>query len=136
MHAEELYAERVLRAGAKGYVMKQASTKELLEAIQVVLNEGIYLSPSCSKRLLLSLINQRSDAKKGIEQLSDRELEIFRLIGTGFSAGEIAQSLHISIKTVEAHRGNIRQKLKLSSSAELLRMAIAFSAKDDGPQIP
>ncbi|PWU05680.1 MAG: DNA-binding response regulator [Verrucomicrobia bacterium] len=129
MHDEELYAERALRAGAKGYITKRASITELLSAIRTVLKGEIFLSSACSKRLIYSLFNQRAESKKGIEQLSDRELEIFRLVGEGFTTGEIAQSLSISIKTVEAHRGNIKQKLKLGSSAELLRMAIAHSKK-------
>ena len=112
MHPEELYAERVLRAGAKGYIMKQVSARELIGAIRTVLKGEIYLSPQLSTRLL---------------RLSDRELEIFRLLGRGFTTGEIARALNISVKTVESHRGNIRQKLKLRTGAELLRLAISHS---------
>jgi len=125
MHDEELYAERALRAGAAGYLTKHASVSELLCAIRTVLNDGIYLSAACSRRLLQSFVNQKSKTKNGIEQLSDRELEVFRSIGEGRTTVEIAQSLGISVKTVEAHRGNIRHKLKLPSSGALLRLAIA-----------
>lgn len=133
MYAEELYAERVLRAGAKGYIAKNASRQELISAVRTVLNGGIYLSGSSSKRLLQSFVGGKTGVKKGIEQLSDRELEIFRHLGDGFTTGEIAQALKISVKTVESHRGNIRQKLKLNTGAELLRLAIA-SKSDSGRQ--
>jgi DNA-binding NarL/FixJ family response regulator len=127
MHAEELYAERVLRAGAKGYIMKQVSARELIGAIRTVLKGEIYLSPQLSTKLLRSIVAQKGEARNELQQLSDRELEIFRLLGRGFTTGEIARSLSISVKTVESHRGNIRQKLKLGTGAELLRLAISHS---------
>jgi DNA-binding NarL/FixJ family response regulator len=125
MHPEALYAERALRAGAKGYIMKQASAEEFLAAIRTVLNDDVYLSPNCSSTLLKSMVSQRQQPTNILDKLSDRELEIVRLIGEGFTTREIANDLGISVKTVESHRGNIRLKLKLKSGAELIRFALA-----------
>jgi len=125
MHDEELYAERVLRAGAHGYIMKQATHQQLLAAVRTILRGEIYLSPTLSTRLLQSIISTKGKVRSELEKLSDRELEILRLIGKGFTTREVAQSLHISAKTVESHRGNMRQKLKLATGAELTRFAIS-----------
>ncbi len=125
MHDEALYAERALRAGAKGYVMKQASAEQLLAAIRTVLRDEIYLSQNLSASLLKSIVSRRQDPGNVLDRLSDRELEILRLLGDGFTTREIATSLGISVKTVESHRGNIRHKLKLSNGAELMRFALS-----------
>lgn len=124
MHDEMLYAERVLRAGADGYTMKQAPTDELLTAIRTVLGGEIYVS----RRLAMHLVAQnihRNPARPEDKHanLSDRELHIFRLIGHGHSPRRIATDLGLSIKTVETHRENIKNKLNLQSSADVMRRA-------------
>lgn len=125
MHDEALYAERALRAGARGYVMKTAPAEHLLTAIRTVLRNEVHLSENLSSHLLKSLVSQKQRPLRALEQLSDRELEILRLLGQGYTTREIATSLRISAKTVESHRGNIRGKLKLRSGAELTRFALA-----------
>ena len=125
MHDEALYAERALRAGAKGYVMKQAPTENLLTAVRSVLKDEIYVSPSLSHQFLGAFITQKSNLGPSLKKLSDREFEIVRLIGRGFTTGEVARELGISGKTVETHRGNIRRKLNLHSGPELVRFALA-----------
>ena len=125
MHPEELYAERVIRAGGCGYIMKHASARDLLSAIRTALRGEIYLSPAASTRLLRSIAVKKADSNSDLHALSDREIEILRLTGQGFTTREIAGSLHISVKTVESHRGNIRRKLTLKTGAELTRFALA-----------
>jgi DNA-binding NarL/FixJ family response regulator len=125
MHDESLYAERALRAGAGGYVMKQEPPETLLSAIRSVLAGEVYVSSKMGATLLQRMVG----AKKGtgalpMDRLTDRELEVFRMIGAGHSVKEIADKLFLSAKTVEAHRDHIKQKLNIRSSAELLRFAI------------
>lgn len=127
MHDEALYAERALRAGAKGYVMKQASTEYLLTAVRRVLKGEIYVSQPLSSQLLSTFVGQKNSSDSILKKLSDRELEIVQMIGKGFTTSEVAQELCISGKTVESHRGNIRRKLNLQSSSELVRFAIAYA---------
>ena len=127
MHDEALYAERALRAGAMGYVMKQVPTEYLLTAVRRVLKDEIYLSQSLSSQFLGSLVSQKSKVGSILGKLSDREFEIVRLIGKGFTTGEVAKELCISGKTVESHRGNIRRKLNLRSGSELVRFAMAYA---------
>ncbi len=127
MHDEVLYAERALRAGAKGYVMKQAPTDQLLTAIRRVLKGEIYLSQSVSGQLLGAFVSQKPSPGPLLKKLSDREFEIVRLLGNGFTTSEIAQQLGISTKTVETHRGNLRRKLNLRSGSELTRFAMSYS---------
>ena len=124
MHAEELYAERALRAGALGYVMKHAPLNQLMQGIRSVLRGDVYLSPKLSSRLLVSLASRKDKTKTAAELLSDRELEILRLLGSGLTTREVSKSLMISAKTVETHRGNIRRKLQLRTGAELIRYAV------------
>jgi DNA-binding NarL/FixJ family response regulator len=126
MHDETLYAERVLRAGAQGYVMKSESGDVILAAIRQVLAGRIHLSDAMSTRLLGHLAGQKSAGApaSSVEQLSDRELEVFTLLGQGRTTREIAQRLRVSIKTVEAHRANIKQKLGLTTAPELIRHAV------------
>jgi DNA-binding NarL/FixJ family response regulator len=128
MHDESLYAERALRAGAGGYVMKQEAPQTLLAAIRSVLSGQVYVSPKMGATLLQRMVGGRK--KNGglpMDRLTDRELEIFRMIGSGKSMKEIAAKLFLSVKTIEAHREHIKQKLNLPSSAELLRFAIRNS---------
>lgn len=118
MHDETVFAERALRAGARGYVSKQQSGPELLAAIRRVLNGEIHLSTSASTRLLNTLTGgqQRTDSISPIDLLTDRELEVFTLIGKAKETKEIAKSLAMSAKTVEAHRASIKRKLQLKTS--------------------
>jgi DNA-binding NarL/FixJ family response regulator len=125
MHDEALYAERVLRAGALGYVMKQAPQDTVMAAIRRVLKGETYLSDQMSAKLLRSLSGNRGSADAPpLERLSDRELQIFRLIGQGRSVKDIAEELFLSPKTVETHKEHIKQKLNLDTSNDLLRYAI------------
>jgi DNA-binding NarL/FixJ family response regulator len=126
MHDEQLYAERSLHAGAKGYVMKQEETTVLLRAIRQVLRGELYLSEKVKNGIVRRLggIVPDGEAISLIKQLSDRELEVFQLIGDGFATYEIANRLHISVKTIASHRENIKRKLNLSGGEQLARFAI------------
>ena len=125
MHDESLYAERVLRAGALGYVMKQEPQETVMAAIRRVLKGETYLSEKIAAKLLRSFTGNRGKAEvQPLERLSDRELQVFRLIGQGHSVKDIAEALFLSPKTVETHKEHIKQKLNLSSSNDLLRYAI------------
>jgi DNA-binding NarL/FixJ family response regulator len=127
MHDESLYAERALRAGASGYIMKQEVAELFVEAIRKVLGGGIYLSERMSARMLQKLSRRAPAATYSIESLSDRELEVLRLVGQCLSTREIATQLYLSIKTVETHLDHIKTKLGLESSRELFRYAIVWS---------
>ena len=127
MHDEMLYAERALRAGASGYVMKQEATKNLLGAVRRILDGGIYLSDNMTAKLLQRVANTKTTGSTSVlEQLSDRELEVFRLIGEGASTRRIAEMLKLSIKTIESHRENIKRKLNLQDAAELVQCAVTW----------
>jgi DNA-binding NarL/FixJ family response regulator len=128
MHDEKIYAERALRAGACGYIMKEESAEYLIIAIKRVLEGGIYLSREMSTRLLKSLSNQPGrNADSPLQRLTDREFEVFRLIGEGKTTEEIAQHLHISPKTVDVHRFQIKEKLHLASGTALVHYAVHWS---------
>ena len=129
MHDEILYAERVMRAGAKGYLMKGAGSDKLKEAIQRVLSGELYLSSKISTQIINGLSGKNS-ANLGLRRLSDRELEIFDLIGRGHTNMQIAEKLHISVRTVDAHRTNIKAKLNLADGASLVRKAILWVEDD------
>ena len=127
MHDEALYAERALRAGARGYVMKRESTKSVLASIRRVLEGGVYVS----ERVVNSMARRFSSSSKGaesspVERLSDRELEIFRLLGQGRTTAQIAEDLHLSLKTVQAYCARAKEKFGVSSLGELLRAAIRW----------
>ena len=128
MHDESLYAERVLRAGGRGYIMKQEGGKKLMEAIRQVLSGQIYVSEKMSARILESFSGGRSPGadKSPVENLTDREFEVFQLIGQGKGTRQIAEKLHLSVKTVEVHRVHIKTKLKLESATELIRFAVRW----------
>ena len=128
MHDESLYAERVLRAGGRGYIMKHEGGKKLMEAIRQVLSGQIYVSEKMSARILESFSGRRSAGadKSPVENLTDREFEVFQLIGQGKGTRQIAEKLHLSVKTVEVHRVNIKTKLKLESATELIRFAVRW----------
>ena len=127
MHDEFLYAERALRAGASGYIMKQAATDGLLVAIRKILGGDIYLSERMAARLLRQLASHAAPVSRSpLEDLSDRELEVFRLIGQGHGTREIAEMLHVSVKTIEAYQAHIKEKLSLKNSRELMQRAVQW----------
>lgn len=127
MHDELLYAERVLRAGARGYVMKQEGGKRIMEAIRAVLAGQVCVSEKMSARILNAFTGRAAGTGTSpVETLTDREFEIFQLIGQGRSTKEIAAQLHISVKTVEVHRVNMKARLKLATSPELVHYAVRW----------
>jgi DNA-binding NarL/FixJ family response regulator len=134
MHNEALYAERALRAGAMGYIMKQEAAENLLTAIRYVLGGQIYVSDKVSKRLIRKLARGKVDmVASPVDSLSDRELEVFRSIGQGYGTSEIAEKLYLSIKTIETYRTHIKEKLNLANSHELLQYAIQWvSSQKEG----
>ena len=129
MHEESLYAERALRAGARGYITKQEASRKVIGAIRQVLAGGIYASEKMAGILLGRVAGEAKGDGSPTDRLSDRELEIFQLLGSGLAVREIAQRLHISVKTVEAHRTHIKEKLNIKTSAALLRYAIQSSLR-------
>jgi DNA-binding NarL/FixJ family response regulator len=132
MHDEAIYAERALRAGARGYVMKEAGGEKLLMAIQRVLNGQVYLSEEMSAKILDNLSGKKPRGSQSpIEKLSDREFEVFQLIGQGKSTREIASQLHLSPKTVDVHRGHIKEKLELTDATSLVRHAVRWVETQD-----
>ncbi len=127
MHDESLYAERALRAGARGYIMKQETTDKVLVAIRRILSGGVYVSDSMSARMLHHFIGQRTPAAAGtLDKLSDRELQVFRLLGQGHGTRQIAGELRLGLSTVETHRANIKRKLNLRTATELVRHAVRW----------
>jgi DNA-binding NarL/FixJ family response regulator len=129
MHDESLYADRVLRAGARGYISKHEGGEKLMGAIRQVLSGKIYVSETMSAHILEIFSGGRTTPNRSsIESLSDREFEVFQLIGQGLSARQIAERLHLSGKTIDAHRSNIKDKLKMKTSAELIAFAARWNA--------
>jgi DNA-binding NarL/FixJ family response regulator len=128
MHDEELYAERVLRAGGRGYVMKQEGGKILMEAIRQVLSGKVFVSEKMSAKIL-EIFSGRRDQSGGspVQRLSDREFEVFQMIGEGKGTRQIAEHLHLSVKTVEVHRANIKEKLRLKTATDLVRYAVRWA---------
>lgn len=127
MHDEMIYAERVLRAGARGYIMKQEGGQKFLQAIRQVLAGQVFVSEKMSARILENFSSHQTGAAGSpVRRLSDREFEVFQLIGQGVGTGEIANRLHLSVKTVEVHRANIKQKLELTTATELVRYAVRW----------
>jgi DNA-binding NarL/FixJ family response regulator len=127
MHDEELFAERALRAGVRGYINKQEAAEQVIEAVREILRGKIYLSRNMTEQLLNRVSAGDGVERSPVRNLSDRELEVFDLIGRGMSTGEIADRLHLSVKTIETYRANIKKKLHLKSAAELSRSAIQWS---------
>jgi len=127
MHDETIYAERALRAGARGYIMKEAGGENLLAAIRQILRGEIYVSPRMSAQLLEKVSARRPrNSRSPIEKLSDREFEVFQLIGQGKSTRDIAAQLHLSSKTVDVHRSHIKEKLDLKDATDLVRHAVRW----------
>ncbi|HLH56787.1 MAG TPA: response regulator transcription factor, partial [Verrucomicrobiae bacterium] len=128
MHDESLYAERVLRAGARGYITKQEATHSILQAIRRVLEGQVFLSESSASQILGRITTAGPGEVLGpVESLADRELQVFELTGRGLNTRQIAQQLHIGVKTVETYRHRIREKLNLKHPTDLLRRAIAWT---------
>ena len=128
MHDETLYAERVLRAGGRGYIMKQEGGKKLMEAIRQVLQGQIYVSEKMSAQILETFSGHRPEQSASpVSRLSDREFEVFQLIGQGKGTKEIAQHLNLSVKTVEVHRAKIKEKLNLLTATDLVRYAVRWT---------
>ncbi len=127
MHDEAVYAERALRAGARGYIMKEAGGENLLGAIRQVLRGEIYVSHKMSARILEAVSSRRPRGSSSpIEQLTDREFEVFQLIGQGKGTREIAAELHLSPKTVDVHRSHVKEKLGLRDATALIRHAVRW----------
>lgn len=125
MHDESLYAERALRAGARGYIMKQEATEKMMEAIRRVLRGDLYISEKVSAGIVKKFVDGKSKRSSSPEELlSDRELEVFRLVGQGFGTRQIAEELRVSVKTVETYRANIKEKLNLKNARELIKHAV------------
>jgi DNA-binding NarL/FixJ family response regulator len=123
MHDETLYAERALRAGARGYVMKREALDQFITAVRTVLRGEIFISPSMSNRMVYDHIHGGDYSRSPVDRLSDRELEVLQLIGKGHDVRDIANGLHLSTKTVEAHRAHIKEKLNLGNAREVTRFA-------------
>jgi DNA-binding NarL/FixJ family response regulator len=132
MHDELLYAERALRAGARGYLMKEAGSEKVLLAIRRVLGGEVYVSERMQSKILSGMIGHQPKANASpIAKLSDREFEVFRLLGEGRTTKEIADQLHLSHKTVAVHRGNIKEKLGITSANELVHQAVRWVSSQE-----
>jgi two-component system, NarL family, response regulator FusR len=123
LHEESIFAERALRAGANGYLMKHEATANILLAVRLVLSGGIYLSEAMHRRLAQKLATPGGSPDSAIAGLSGREFEILHLLGLGFGTRQISEKLNRSIKTIEAHRAGLKEKLQLKSGADLVRFA-------------
>lgn len=133
MHDENLYAERAMRAGATGYLMKQEASDRIVVAIRRVLAGEVYISDRVKDRMLNRFVNKRGEtARFAIDTLSDREMEVFQLIGNGYSTRQIAERLNLSSKTIDSYREHLKLKLSLESGAELVRYAIQWGRAQDG----
>ena len=132
MHDEMLYAERALKAGARGYVMKESDHETMLAAVRQILAGGLYMSPRLAGRVLgaFAEARPRGSISSPLEKLSDREFEVYRLFGEGRTAKEIAQQLNVSPKTVSVHRDHIKAKMNFPTSAEMIRQAVRWVETD------
>ena len=133
MHDERLYAERALRAGARGYIMKSETAKKVITVIRQVLAGKIYMSESLTAAFAEKFVDGRlSSGGSLVEKLSDRELETFQLLGKGYETRQVAEMMKVSMKTVQAHCAHIKEKLKLTNAAELLREAVRWQENHPG----
>jgi DNA-binding NarL/FixJ family response regulator len=127
MHDENIYAERALRAGAMGYLMKQEASENIITAIKRIQGGEIYLSDRIKEKMLHRLVNHRNEeVVSPIETLSDREMEVFQLIGNGYGTRQIATKLNLSVKTIDSYREHLKEKLNLATGSELVRYAIQW----------
>lgn len=126
MHDEAVYAERALRAGARGYIMKQEATERVVTAIRRVLSGDVYVSDRMAAKMVSKLAHGVTSSSSPVDCLSDRELEVFRLIGEGHGTRQVAEKLHLSVKTIETYRAHIKDKLGLKNANELFRSAIEW----------
>lgn len=124
MHDENVYAPRALKAGAHGYLMKSASGETFLTALGQVLQGEVWVSPEFGQRLIYRTVMPDEKGRNPLERLSDRELEVLSLIGHGLSSRQIAERLHLSVKTIESHRLHLKEKLRLENASELVKFAI------------
>ena len=133
MHDESIYAERAMRAGANGYIMKQEATGKVLVAIRRILQGGVYLSDRLTNTMLQQFVHGTSAPKTSpLVTLTDRELEVFRLIGEGQGTRQIADELHLSVKTIESYQAHIKEKLSLRNARELVQHAIEWTVNLNG----
>jgi DNA-binding NarL/FixJ family response regulator len=133
MHDESIYAERALRAGANGYIMKQEATEKVLIAIRRIMRGDVYLSDRVSSKMLQQYVRGSTTARQSpVADLSDRELEVFRLVGAGHGTRQIAEDLHLSVKTVETYQAHIKEKLSLRNARELVQHAIEWHLTEKG----
>jgi DNA-binding NarL/FixJ family response regulator len=130
MHDETLYAERVLAAGARGYINKQEAQESIIQAIRQVLSGKVYLSQHMTERLLSGMVDANGE-KRDIDSLSNRELQVFELVGQGVTTSQMAEQLNLSVKTIETHQAHIKKKLGLGSAHELNQRAIRW-VMDEG----
>jgi len=130
MHDESIYAERALRAGANGYIMKQEATEKVLVALRRILNREIYVSERIANKMLKHYIGGAAGTHSPMADLTDRELEVFRLIGEGHGTRQIAEELHLSVKTVESYQAHIKEKLSLHNARQLVQHAIQWSIRE------
>jgi DNA-binding NarL/FixJ family response regulator len=126
MHDEALYAERCLKAGAGGYIMKHEPPEKVIQAIRQVFAGQIYVSENMTSRMVHKLVDGNEAGATGIDSLTDRELEVFRLIGIGHGTRQIAEELFLSVKTIESYRAHIKEKLALDNATELIQHAIQW----------
>ena len=133
MYDGVLHAERSIRAGAHGYISKQEATRKILSAIRNVLDGGLYLSDSVAKQIASQVVGNRNRQAVGIDRLTDRELRVLELVGLGHTMRQIADTLHLDVKTVETYRARIKDKLNLKDATEVLQFAIRWQRNNTGP---
>ena len=127
MHDETIYAQRALRAGAKAYVMKKESPSKVVDAIRKIIQGEIYVSPSVADQVLHQIVSGPGNVSTSpVDRLTDRELEVVQLIGRGLSSREVAESLQLSVKTIESHRAHVKEKLSLRNATELVQFSVQW----------
>jgi DNA-binding NarL/FixJ family response regulator len=132
MHDESLYAERALRAGARGYLMKREAAKKVIQGIRAVLGGQLFVSEKITAMMAERFVEGRTAQSSPVAQLSDRELEVFQLLGRGQTTRQIADHLHVGFKTVQAYCARIKEKLQLANATELLRAAMQWNDNQPG----
>jgi len=126
MHSETIYGERAIQAGAMGYIMKESASRQIISAIRCILDGRVYISEKLEKKMKQNLLYGNEKTSSNPEHLTNRELEIFQFIGNGFSTREISEKLNISINTIESHRKNIKRKLNLEKSSDMVKHAVQW----------